>query len=407
MTHRRCAVVVGMALSLFCVSPAAGQGLILPGAGAANRAMAGASTAAPLDAAGAAYWNPAAISGLGRNEVYFGAEMVYADLRVGVDPLPPPGTNLSDTGLSSLPTVALVHRIEDTRATLGLGLFAVGGGSVNFPTERRIRPLSNNTNQYASASFLQIAPILSVNATEKLAVALGPTIDASVMSLDPYFLAPRNADGTFPAATHGKPTWGAGFQGGVYYEWDPSWSFGFSYKSPQWFDRSRWHSLDSDGVPLDLGLDLTLPAIYSWGIAYRGFEKTVLAVDLRYVDYENTKLFGQPLAEGGVNWHSVFAVAAGVERRLGDRAKVRFGYLYNDNPIPEVLTLFNTQLPAFNQHQFSMGLGFDLNRSLTLDFAWVHAFENTIQGPVLELPNTTIAMSQSVDFWSLGVGVRY
>lgn len=407
MQRRRRTLAFTFAASILWTSLASAQGLILPGAGAANRGMAGASTAAPLDAAGAVYWNPAAISGLGRNEVYLGAEMVYADLRVGVDPLPPPGTNLSDTGLASIPTIALVHRIEDTRATLGLGLYAVGGGSANFPTERRERPLSDNTNQYASASFLQIAPMLSVDVTDKLAVALGPTIDSAILGLDPLFIAPRNPDGTFPAATHGKPTWGAGFQGGLYYQWNEAWSLGFSYKSPQWFDRFRWHAVDSNGLPLDLGLDLTLPAIYSWGIAYRGFEKTVIAVDLRYLDYQNTKLFGQPLIEGGVDWNSVFAVATGIERRLGDRAKFRFGYLYNDNPIPEVLTLFNTQLPAFNQHQISVGLGFDLSRSLTLDFAWVHAFENTIRGPVLELPNTTVAMSQSLDFWSLGIGVRY
>jgi long-chain fatty acid transport protein len=393
--------------AMFWASLALPQGVIIPGAGAANRSMAGASTAAPLDAAGAVYWNPASISGLERNEVYFGADMAYADLRVGVDPLPPPGTLSSDTGLSSIPTIALVHRLEGRAATLGLGLYAVGGGSVNFPTEQVVRPLSDNTNQYASASFLQIAPILAVNLTEKLAVSLGPLVDVSVMGLDPFFLAPRNPDGTFPAATHGKPTWGAGFQAGAYYEWNPSWSLGLSYKSPQWFDRFRWHSMDSNGVPLDVGLDLTLPAIYSWGIAYRGFEKTVLALDLRYLDYQNTKLFGQPVVQGGVNWNSIFAVATGMERRVGEQAKVRLGYLYNENPIPEVLTLFNTQLPAFNQHQMSLGFGFDIQRSLTMDFAWIHAFENTIRGPVLELPGTTIAMTQSLDFWSLGIGVRY
>lgn len=124
-------------------------------------------------------------------------------------------------------------------------------------------------------------------------------------------------------------------------------------------------------------------------------------------DKENTKLFGQRVVDGGVGWNSIFAVATGVERQVGDRLKLRLGYLYNDNPIPDVLTLFNTQLPAFNQQQFSLGLGFDLNRSLTMDFAWVHAFENTIEGPVLELPGTTIAMKQSLDFWSVGIGVRY
>ena len=39
-------------------------GFILTGVGPVNRSMGGASTAAPIDATGALYWNPASISGL-------------------------------------------------------------------------------------------------------------------------------------------------------------------------------------------------------------------------------------------------------------------------------------------------------------------------------------------------------
>ena len=60
------AVCVGVlaVVSLFRLEPAHGQGIIMPGAGAVNRAMAGASTAAAIDAAGAGYWNPATIGAL-------------------------------------------------------------------------------------------------------------------------------------------------------------------------------------------------------------------------------------------------------------------------------------------------------------------------------------------------------
>ena len=104
-----------------------GQGLIMPGAGAANRGMAGASTAAPLDAAGAGYWNPAAIRGLPHNEVYFGADMIYADTQVSADPLPPPGSTFSDTGLSAAPTIALVYHQEKLPVTVGLGVYSLVG----------------------------------------------------------------------------------------------------------------------------------------------------------------------------------------------------------------------------------------------------------------------------------------
>ena len=31
-----------------------------------------------------------------------------------------------------------------------------------------------------------------------------------------------------------------------------------------------------------------MPEILSWGIAYKGFERALIDVDLRYFDYENT-----------------------------------------------------------------------------------------------------------------------
>ena len=48
-----------VALALGAVPAQAQIGMIFTGAGAVNRSMAGASTAAPIDASGALYWNPA------------------------------------------------------------------------------------------------------------------------------------------------------------------------------------------------------------------------------------------------------------------------------------------------------------------------------------------------------------
>ena len=65
-------------LSLLAVArsaPAArAQGFVLAGAGPVNRSMGGASTAAPLDATGALFWNPATLSGLPSSELDFALE---------------------------------------------------------------------------------------------------------------------------------------------------------------------------------------------------------------------------------------------------------------------------------------------------------------------------------------------
>jgi len=391
------------------------QGVFMPGAGAANRAMAGASTAAPLDAAGAGYWNPAAISGLPQNEVYFGADLIYANTHVTAEPFPPAGSNFSDTGLAAAPAIALVYHGEGSPVTLGLATYTLMGGAVNFPTPQSDPRLTAITNQYASAFDLVIAPTISLQVTERLAIGAGPTIDVINMSLDPAFFAGEapQAPGEgffFPAATHGRSFWGGGFRIGAYYELNPCWSFGLSFLSPQWFEEFEWQSLDRNGAPREVTLTHRLPWVLSWGAAYRGFEKTVIALDVRYFDYANSAPYGKPVVEGGTAWKSIFAAAAGVERQLNDRLKLRAGYLVSENPVPEVLTLFNTQLPGINRHQLSLGLGVQLTQAISMDFAWVHGFENSIRGPILpeQLPgNTAVEIDQSFDAWCFGLAVKY
>src|SRR5262245_54571300 len=69
----RAAIAIGV--MPVCCSPVAAQGIVAPGAGLINRAMAGASTAAPVDF-GSSYWNPANISGLDRSEFLLGTELM-------------------------------------------------------------------------------------------------------------------------------------------------------------------------------------------------------------------------------------------------------------------------------------------------------------------------------------------
>src|SRR4051794_9079857 len=57
-----------------CSSATMAQGIIASGAGPINRAMAGASTAAPVDF-GSSYWNPANLSALERQEFLLGSEL--------------------------------------------------------------------------------------------------------------------------------------------------------------------------------------------------------------------------------------------------------------------------------------------------------------------------------------------
>ena len=123
--------------------------------------------------------------------------------------------------------------------------------------------------------------------------------------------------------------WGAGFHVGAYYTWE-SWGFGASFKSPQWFETFRYQATDELGHPRNLKLRFDYPMIVSLGAAYSGFDRFLFALDVRYVDYRNTKGFGPAGFDAtgavtGVGWDSVVLVAAGVQYRLSEAVSLRMG----------------------------------------------------------------------------------
>jgi long-chain fatty acid transport protein len=261
-------------------------------------------------------------------------------------------------------------------------------------------------------TILQVAPSVSWKVTERLALGFGPTVDVAIISFDPaFFAAPDDASGdgifTFPTGSHTRPFWGGGFRAGALFSVTDGLDVGFSYTSPQWFEKWRFNARNEVGVARDLSLKATLPMILSGGVAYRGIDRLTLAADVRYFGYRDTDLFGTRLRDGGLGWRDVWAAAAGAQYALSERLSVRLGYLYNQNPIPEVGTLFNAQAPGLIQHQVAAGATMQLNDSLAMSLAYVHGFNNEISGAVVQVPGVNNTLSAESDSLVFGLHVRF
>lgn len=420
-------VVLSAALS----ARAEAQGIIAPGAGPINRAMAGASTAAPVDF-GSSYWNPANLSFLERQEFLLGSELIIPSTHLttnlpagainGVLPVQGRyGVARSDSGVIPNLAAGLSFRLSpDSRTTFGLGVFGFVGGNVNYQGNPSIPILSGFQPPrnfgfgpvFANASFLSITPMASYRVSERLSIGGGPVITSGTMSLSPAFFAagPKQPGGilpTFPAATNGRQFWGGGFQLGLLYQAGDDWNFGFSYKSPVWQERWGFNAANPDLTNRRIGVQAQLPAIYSWGVAYKGFDRSLIDVDLRYLDYANAGLFGQSVRDGGLGWNSVFALAIGGQYELTDRVTLRGGYLFNTNPIPAPATLFNVQLPGIIQHTLSFGASLKLTEDVTLSAAWVHGFRNSVQGDVVEETGAFTKFDTQIDSIVMGLNVQF
>jgi long-chain fatty acid transport protein len=289
----KAAIVLALAA---LTSSTKGQGLIAPSAGPINSSMAGASVAAPVDF-GASYWNPAAISGLEQQEFLLGSALKFPSTHLQsrlpagsvLGQFPPNnrfGTSRSDSGVGTGLATGVAFRMrDDSPVTLGLGLFGLSGGNVNFAGNTGTPILSpRHPNAffgvgpiYANTALLAITPMASVRLWDGLSVGGGPVITSGTAQFAPAFFAPGPKDGTglptFPSATNSRPFWGGGFQLGLLYEVNPRWNVGFSYKSPVWQERWNYNASTPDLAARRIGIQAGLPAIYSWALPIRGYRR--------------------------------------------------------------------------------------------------------------------------------------
>jgi long-chain fatty acid transport protein len=403
-------------LQLAVVPNGIAQGVIFPSVGAVNRAMSGASTAAPLDPAGATYWNPATMSAFTQTEIYVGGDFVYGDtfMASSAEFLGAAGENRSDSGLSAAPVIGVISRPGNSSYTFGLGIYSLLGRTVDFPGDSSnpvLAPFDPPRSfgfgpVSASLTGLQVSMLMSKQLSRYIAVGGGLIVDSVSLSLDPALFADRNPNGTYPPATNSRPRWGSGFQVGIYYSDQEKWNFGASFKTEQWFETFKYNSKTTNGTAKDLEADFALPSILSFGVGYQFNERTLIAVDARRFDYGNADLFGDSPENDGLGWRSIWAFAVGAHYRVNDFVSAQAGYLYNQNPIPQGSTFFNIQLPAINTNSVSGGVTVALTESVDLVGSAVYAFTQTNRSSILEVPGTEIQLKQDLGTFSLGLRFR-
>ena len=418
---------------------ASAQGPVLSGAGPVNRSMGSAATAAPLDATGALYWNPASISGLKSSQLELGLELLYPRSTLsstipanaagpGVPPIGVFGQTRDEAGVFPLPTGGFVFMPADSNWTFGLGLFPSAGFGTNYPSVPGnpiltppppsglgLGPISSNYQ------VVQIAPTAAYKLTDRLTIGFSPLIDMARLTVTPgVFGAPNDANADrffqYSTATATRFAWGAGFQAGVYFTASEDWSFGVSFKSPQWFEPFRFHMTDELGRGRTQELQFDSPMIVSVGTAYTGIEGLTVACDVRYLNFANTAGFRnagfEPTgATMGLGWNDVFSIAIGSQYQMTEKLSVRLGYTYNTNPIPSENVTFNVASPLTYQHQVGTGASYQLTDACTLSVAYYHIFYSAVNGPYLTpsgaIPGANISTGTDVDSIIAGIRVAF
>lgn len=421
-------------LLLLIVLPAAahGQGIFVSATGPVNRSMGGAGTAAPLESQGALFWNPATISALSDDEISIGLAGVLPDLETeSFLPGFGGGSTEAEPGVTPLLNLGWVHRPADSSVTYGIGLFSAAGFRTNFPssvTNPVFTPQSNTPGVpgglgqvYTEAAFLQLIPTVSWQLSDTVSFGFGPTVTIGDLIVDPFVLdAPDDADGSgaprYSSGIGARTHWGGGFQTGLYYEDKQGRHLGVTFKSPQWMEPFSYNGEDEVGRPRSLEAKLDLPMVVSLGAAWSGWDRFVIATDVRYYDYGNTDGFDASGFQmdgtvAGVGWESIFAVATGVQYEVTQDLFLRAGYTFNENPIPNSQAFFNIGAPLHYQHQIHVGGSYRLSKRIWLSAAYTYYFENEVTGPIVSpagaFPGSSVTNRLSVHLADVGITVRY
>ena len=403
---------------IFATSFAFSQtGHLMQGVGAVNMSMGGAATAQPLDISGAMQWNPATLSVFDGSKLkldigaFKGTPTLYSSLPADAMWSGSPATNgstKSELGYNPMPALAFSWGKPDSRSTYGISVFGVSGFGVDFPQETNLPTTPNwdgsdsNAILYpqemkgfghlkSSYMLMQISFTWAAEISDRFSIGLQPTLNYESLELAPNPLAGPDMGNPFvepPVPGKGYPTSnnasaiGYGGQIGVFYDSPSGFKVGASYKTPQFFSEFEFKNTYLDGTEADdVAFKMNYPAIYSVGL---GFSKKSwdVALDYRYVDYQNTEGFkesGWEIAESGpttgfptgavsgFGWNNMSVVSFGLQFKGVKRLPLRIGYTYSTNPIEDELAFFSTPATAVIANAFQFGLSYEFSDCFTLD----------------------------------------
>jgi long-chain fatty acid transport protein len=405
---KRTAVASLAALALLAAPAAyAGDGHTLHGVGAVNSSMGGAGVALPIDTLGGLLLNPALATEQDGSHFAFSAEYNTATNAVSSSVATPFGTfsgktdDFGDTAL--IPAFGWVHHTRGSNFAYGIGFLGLAGFGTDYPQDSSNPILSPQPNGfgrvYSNYQLLKVPTVLAWKLSDAFSFGLSLNVARATLEADPAGFASPDCSGPrgpcyFPRV-NGDSAWGYGAGVGLYYKINPAFALGASYNSKMTFQDFVWHSAVSNpGLPTygtnrKISLQLDLPAQAVVGIGWTPTNRFALAIDEKWIDYEDAAGFKDVLGFKNIKVEEV-----GIQYKATSKLALRAGYNHAEVPIPADRTFLTVEVPAVFVNHYCVGLGFRATDNMTLDLAYYRVPNSTITGPFLgptgPVPGTSV-----------------
>jgi long-chain fatty acid transport protein len=271
------------------------------------------------------------------------------------------------------------------RPNLALGVAIYGNGGLNTSYTTPIL-LLGTTRGGVNIEQVFISPTLAykVGAHNSFGIAANIAIQLfadeglqnfeSTASIDPAHVSNNgNSYGT-----------GGGVRVGWLGELNRVVSVGATYQSRTWVSKfNRYSGLFAEHGGFDV------PANFAGGASVKLGSKATLLFDEERILFGTVKSIANPLASTsqlgtdsgpGFGWHDINVSKAGLDYDVSSSLTLRGGYNHGGVPFDGSQAFFNILAPAVTKDHLHAGATVGLKDGKEISFAYIHAFNNTVNG---------------------------
>ncbi|MBF0317840.1 MAG: outer membrane protein transport protein [Nitrospirae bacterium] len=399
------------------------NGVNLIGIGSSSREMGGTGIAAPQDAVGGIYSNPAAIEDYQKITFDFMGTVFIPSMTTKVTV-----GNLSYSADSSskiypIPSIAFTIPVS-TQVTVGLGAYGINGLGVDYrntsvdntkfydfsamygrPAGSVMYPLI--AGSYTNFNSMQFSPFVKYKINEQFSVGLAGRLNYAMMD----------------AGSGTSQGYGAGAKVGVLYKPMDMVSLGLTYLSPVDVKYKKMSDFDGDGTLDDL--KLAQPQEVGFGVAVEPIkDKFLVETNLKWVNW------GGATGYEDFDWEDQWVLGVGAQYKPVKELALRAGYNYGKNPVANHSNFNGAAMismqghtmptyyyesfrmiggPAFVEHHVTLGLQYTITQQVNINLGYMHAFKNSMKETGTNMAGMPTSFESSLveDSIELGVKIRF
>ena len=363
------------------------DGYFLTGYGTIQQGQGGAGVAKPGDSLAGAT-NPAGLLLVG-NRFDIGLTL-FRPVRNGTisgNSLPPGYPNVNGTydgnRVKNFELPELGYSLQ-YKPNLALGVAVYGNGGLNTSYTQAIQ-LLGSTRGGVDISQVYISPTLAYKLGAHNSIGIAANIAVQRFAAEGLqYIGQISSDPAHLTNTGYSYASGAGVRVGWLGELNKLVSVGATYQSRTYVSKfSRYSGLFAEHGGFDI------PANFAGGVAIKLGSKATLLYDEERILYGSVKSIANPLASTsplgtdngpGFGWHDINVAKAGIEYDVNPALTLRGGYNHGGAPFDGLQAFFNLLAPAVTKDHLHAGATVSLKNGKEISFAYIHAFNNTVNG---------------------------